>query len=231
MAELARVYTLSGRAEKALPLIDKAIALEPEFADRFYDLRGQAQASLKRFDDAYRTMRTTAALPHIGEKTDAIFEQKIKAMSERAENYRREADAGRVDQIRKDLDRVVDLLEPAPPAPEAPPPPRQSSMGFSIEAEREITVINRVYPEFPAALLQSGMGGEIIFDVAIDPTGRVTRIEVRESQLPDFDTSTMSSLRRWTFKPVEVDGQSVPFKMILTFRYEVDEVHALPAVR
>src|SRR5262245_20391916 len=37
-AELARVYALTGRADKGLPLIAKAMDLEPEYADRFYEI-------------------------------------------------------------------------------------------------------------------------------------------------------------------------------------------------
>jgi TonB family protein len=230
-AELARVYTLSGRAEQAMPLIDKAITLEPEYADRFYDIRAQALAVSKRFDEAYRTMKISSALPHTGEKLEAMYEQKVKLMSERAETFRREGEAQRVDQIRRDVDRVVDLLTPPPEPVAPPPPPRQTGMAFSIEAESEISVMNRVYPTFPPALLQRGAGGEISFAVTIDPEGRVTRVEVLNSQIPEFDNSTASSLRRWTFKPVEVDGQPVPFKMILTFRYEVYEADAVPGLR
>jgi TonB family protein len=230
-AELARVYTLNGRAEMAQPLIDKAIALEPEFADRFYDIRAQALAALKRFDEAYQTMKLSSALPHTGEKIEAIYEQKVKAMTERAENFRRDADAERLNQIRNDVDRVAALLDPPPPPPPPPPAPKQSGMEYTIQAEEKITVINSVYPVFPPALLQSGRGGEIDFSLTIDPDGRVTRVEVVNSQLPDLNALTTASLRRWTFKPVVVNGQAIPFRMLLTFRYDVREADAVPAVQ
>src|SRR5262249_32220727 len=44
--ELARVYTAAGNAEAALPQVDRAIQLEPEYADRFYEYRAEALLSL-----------------------------------------------------------------------------------------------------------------------------------------------------------------------------------------
>src|SRR5206468_1688800 len=38
-AELARVYALDGQPEKSLPAVAKAVELEPEFADHFYEFR------------------------------------------------------------------------------------------------------------------------------------------------------------------------------------------------
>src|SRR5439155_26937771 len=50
-AELARVYALSGKAGEALPLVEKAVKLEPEQADHFYEIRANALLALRRYDE------------------------------------------------------------------------------------------------------------------------------------------------------------------------------------
>ncbi|HEX4997204.1 MAG TPA: TonB family protein [Terriglobia bacterium] len=230
-AELARVYTLQGRAADALPLIEAAIAEEPEFADHFYDIQAQALVALRRLDDAYRAIKTSAALPHIEEKVDTIYEQKIKTLGERVETIRRNAEAERVEQIRRQVDQAVDLTEPPPPPPPPPEPTRVGNMSYTIESIADVSVINKTYPEFPRVLLDNGVGGTITFEVTVGPDGRVTRVEAVKSDLPELNNSTAASLRRWTFSLASQNGQTSGFKMKVTFHYDVEEISALPGLR
>src|SRR5215471_19334857 len=64
-AELARVYTLNGQAEKGLPLITKALDLEPEYADRFFEVRADVDLGLGKPSDALRDINTASDLPHV----------------------------------------------------------------------------------------------------------------------------------------------------------------------
>src|SRR6185436_17143899 len=61
--ELARVYTLIGQAEKALPLVARALELEPEFADRFYEIRANVRVALGQLDQAFHDINIASELP------------------------------------------------------------------------------------------------------------------------------------------------------------------------
>src|SRR2546422_2092686 len=62
--ELARVYVLDGQPEKGLPAITKALELEPEFADRFIEIRSEVELALGQSDRALRDINLASDLPH-----------------------------------------------------------------------------------------------------------------------------------------------------------------------
>src|SRR6185436_11564807 len=62
--QLARVYALAGNGEEALKQVDRALELEPEYADEFYAIRSEAFLVLARYGEANKAMQTAAVLPH-----------------------------------------------------------------------------------------------------------------------------------------------------------------------
>src|SRR2546425_1435501 len=60
--ELARVYALDGQPEKSLPTVAKALELEPEFADHFYEIRANVEVALGQSDPAFRDINIAADL-------------------------------------------------------------------------------------------------------------------------------------------------------------------------
>src|SRR2546428_4220552 len=92
-AELARVYTLDGQAEKSAPAITKGLELEPEYADHFYEIRAEAEVALGQSDRAVRDMNIASDLPHPDRSAVERYVLKVSAIRKKIENARREIDA------------------------------------------------------------------------------------------------------------------------------------------
>ena len=211
-AELARVYTLSGQAEKAMPLIARALELEPEFADHFLEIRADTNLALGQPDPAFRDINTAAALPHGEKAATERYVLKIAAVRKKIETARRDADYQRLEQIRKEA--AVEAERREPPRPVAPPPPPvpPGRIDYQIEARAPIEVLETVYPDYPENLRKSGSAGTIALRVDVGPDGKVKTVAVATSQLQDMNTATVDAVKQWTFKP---SGRSI--RIILTY--------------
>src|SRR5262249_20232809 len=89
LGELARVDALNGEPEKSLPLIAKAIELEPEYADRFYAIRADADLALGKPRDALNDVNVAADLPHADRSILEGYSVKVSAIRRRIEMMRR----------------------------------------------------------------------------------------------------------------------------------------------
>ncbi len=213
-AELARVYVLDGRAEKALPLIARALELEPEYADRYYEIRADAQVALGNLDKAFRDINIASELPHADRSVVEKFSLKISAVRKKIENVRREIAARELEELRAVVRARADEIEP-PKKPAPPPPPAPTgSINFEIETRAPIEIVQTVYPDYPEALRNKGVAGRIVLQVEIAPEGKVKAANVVSSQVPDLNTATMDALKKWTFKP---GARAVSVRVIMTY--------------
>jgi TonB family protein len=200
-AELARVDTLNGQPEKAMPLISKALELEPEFADHFYEIRADAQLALDRPADALRDINLAADLPHANRSVVESYMVKVMGIRRRIEMVRREADQRDLDQIAKEVrDKQAELEPPPKPAPPPPPVPT-GTISYEIEARAPIEVVDAVYPDYPEALRMKHAAGTIALRVDIGPDGKVRTAAVETSKLTDLNTATVEAVKKWVFKP------------------------------
>lgn len=200
-AELSRVYALNGQGEKALPMIGRALNLEPEFGDQFYAIRADINASLGQFDQAFRDINLASALPHSDRSSVERYVLKISEIRKKIENARRQIDDRRLEQIRKEVAEEAALREP-PPKPTPPPPPVPTgSISYQIEARAVIEVLEAIYPDYPEALRKKGAAGNIALRVDVGPDGKVKTAAIASSQLPDMDAATLNAVKKWSFKP------------------------------
>ena len=200
-AELARVYTLNGQAEKAGPLIARALELEPEFADRFYQIRANVRLGLGQPGEAFHDINIASALPHADRSAGERYALEISAVRRKIEIIRRESDARDLEQIRSEVAAEVERREP-PPKPTPPPPPVPAgSISYEIEARAPIEVVETVYPDYPEALRKSGAAGAIALRVDVGPDGKVKSAAVASSKLADLNTATLEAVKKWTFRP------------------------------
>jgi len=216
-AELARVYALSGKATEALPLLERALELEPEFADRFYEIQTDVFIALKRHDDAFRAIKLAEALPHDDRKATEAFTVKVMNATKRIENSRRSGDAERQERIRRDLERKVNEREPVQP-PVPPPPIPPGRIDYEIVATAAIEVISSAYPEYPEELRQKGKAGKITLRVELGTDGTVRNAVVTASQVPEMNAMTVDAVKKWTFK-VPPRARPGPLNITLTFNY------------
>ena len=210
--ELARVYALDGQPEKSLPAIGKALDLEPEFADRFYQIRAEVEVTLGQSDRAFRDINIAADLPHSGRSAAEHYSVWISVIQRKIEYARREIDQSKLDEIRQEVRAEAERREP-PPQPSAPPPPvPEGRISYSIESRAPLEVLDAVYPDYPEALRKKGAAGDITLRVDIGPDGTVKTAAVAASQIPDLNNAALEAMKKWSFKP---GNRSI--RVVLTF--------------
>src|SRR5438093_860083 len=210
--ELARVYALDGQPEKSLPAVAKALELEPEFADHFYEIRADVEVALGQSDRAFRDINIAADLPHFARSAGERYFVKISAIRRKIENARREMDQRKLDEIQQEARAEAERREP-PPKPSVPPPPvPEGRISYSIEARAPLEVLQTVYPDYPEALRRKGTTGDITLRVDIGPDGAVKTAAVANSQIPELNNAVLEAVKKWSFKP---GNRSI--RIVLTF--------------
>jgi TonB family protein len=199
--ELARVYALNGQAQKALPMVAKAIDLEPEYADRFYEIRADVHLALGQSAEALRDINIASDLPHPDRSAIEHFNVRTLYVRKRIESARRERDSQELEALRGELRAEAERREP-PPKPTPPPPPVPGgTISYEIETRAPIEVVDAVYPDYPEALRRQGAKGAITLQVDIGPDGKVKTASVTNSQLADLNKATTDAVKKWSFKP------------------------------
>jgi TonB family protein len=216
-AELGRLYSSTGRPEQALTLLDKALTLEPESADRIYELRAGALLALGKHDEALRTMNLAVSLPHADRVAAERYSAGLLAFKRKIENARRDADYRRLEQLRNEVVAEVRTREPRPQPAPPPPPVPDGRITYEIEARVTIQVIETVYPEYPEALRKSGTGGAITLRVDVDADGRVKTAAVTSSAVPALNAATVDAVKRWSFSPAPRAGATRTLRIVINF--------------
>ena len=200
-AELARVYVLDGQTDKSLPAITKALQLEPEFGDHYYEIRAEADLELGQSSRALRDIQIAADLPHSDRSAVERFLLKTSSIRKNIENARRDIDARKLDDIREKARAEVEFREPPKPPAPPPPPVPTGSITYDVETRAPIEIVEAVYPEYPENLRSKGVAGTIALRVDVGPDGKVRTAAVANSQLPDLNNATVEAVKKWTFKP------------------------------
>jgi TonB family protein len=217
VAELARVYAQSGKAEQSLALLDRALELEPEHADRYFAIRAGALLALSRHEDSLRAMKTAEALPHTDRKTTEAYTVKVMEMTRKVEMARRAEDSQKMDRIRRDLENKVSEREPVKP----PPPPvvvPEGGINYEISAGATIEVVDAVYPDYPESLRRQGKSGRVALRLEVLADGKVRNATVTSSQVPELNAATVEAVKKWTFK-LPPRARPAPLNVTLTFNY------------
>jgi TonB family protein len=200
-AELARVYALNGQADKGLPLVAKALELEPEYADHFYEIRAEVHLALGQSPEALRAVNIASDLPHADRSAVERYVLKVSAIRRRIEAARREVDQRELEGVEKEVRAKAAELEP-PPKPSPPPPPvPEGNISYEIETRAPIEIVDAVYPDDPEALRKKGSAGTITIQVDIGPDGNVKTATVAASQVPDLNKAVLDAVKKWSFKP------------------------------
>jgi TonB family protein len=217
--QLARVYALAGNGQEALNQIDRAIALEPEYADEFYEVRADALLALSLYADANKAAQIAAVLPHLDASQD--YKSKASEVERRVEQTRREADGRQLDRIRSEVAAQVAEREP-PPAPKPPPPPdRIGSIQYSMQSSRQTSIVTAPLPTYANALIQKGAAGEITLQVTIGSDGKVSQASIAQSQLPEMNAATLDAVKRWTFTAANAGRGPIAFDAKIVMRFIV----------
>jgi TonB family protein len=214
--QLARVDTLQGKPEDALAQIDRALDLEPEYADEFFLIQAEALLALTRYGDANRAAQISAALPHLDKSIDYDF--KSSEMARHVEEVRRDVEGKRLQQIRAEVDALVAKREPPPPPPPPPPPQRFGKIDYSVQAARQVSIVNAPLPNYAETLIKKGAVGDIVVRVTVGPDGKVTQAAIVSSQLQEMNNATLDAAKKWTFK---LPAGPTPLEARITFRFSL----------
>jgi TonB family protein len=213
-AQLARVMTLLGKHEEALVEIDRALELEPEFADEFHLIQAEAYLGLHRYGEANAAARLAAALPHSRRGVD--YDSKSSEMVRRVDEVRREVEGRRLQQIREEVGALVSRREPPPPPPPPPPPQRFGKIDYDVQANRQIAIVDAPLPLYPDRLVQRGVTGNVTVRAAIGANGKVTQATLVDSQIPDMNAGAIDAVKKWTFQPL-TGAASVEVRIVFRF--------------
>lgn len=197
-AELARVYALTGKSEQAIPLVQRAIALEPEFADHFYEILSEAYFSLQRYPEALEALTVADSLPHPDRKTVEAYMNKVSVLKLKIENARREVDARRLNEIRRDVESKARATEPAA-VPKPVIPVREGLINYEISASAPLEVASPVFPEYLESLRRDSKTGRIVLRLEVGQDGKVKSAVATASQLPEMNTTTIEAAKKWVF--------------------------------
>ncbi len=90
------------------------------------------------------------------------------------------------------------------PGPAAASPPASAAGSAQFKRTRYVE------PVYPKDALEKGIRGDVRVRITVDTDGRVKDAEVLSSSPPGvFEKSALSAVRRWRFKPIEVDGKEI----------------------
>jgi|SRR5579884_525563 len=216
-AELARLYALTGDANKSMPLIAKALELAPEYADHTYEIRAGVLMALSRYEDAFASIQLAEVLPHTDRKTLEAFSNKVETVRKQIENARRANDRKEVDRLRQQVEAQVNEREPVkPPPPEVRIP--DGTINYQIAATLTLDVDNAVYPEYPETLRKQGKSGKINLRVEIAPDGKVKSATITSSQFPEMNADTVEAVKQWMFK-LPPRTRTTPVAITIAFTY------------
>ena len=103
----------------------------------------------------------------------------------------------------------------APPAPDAAGP---LVPGGDVKSP---TVIRRVEPLYPPALVRARMSGWVVLQCVIDKTGHIRDVRVINSSFGAFEQPAIAAVQQWLFAPGTLNGQPVDVIFELTVKFQV----------
>jgi protein TonB len=69
--------------------------------------------------------------------------------------------------------------------------------------------------------LPEGTRGDVVLDVTIDETGKISDLKLVKGIAQKVDDLVIATVRQWTFTPASRDGQPIASEQELHFHYEV----------
>jgi protein TonB len=108
------------------------------------------------------------------------------------------------------------MINEAPP-PLPPPPARPKRVGGELQAP---ALIHRVEPDYPGVAVSAKVGGTVILEATVNEAGAVTDVTVLRS-IPLLDKAAIKAVRQWRYQPLELNGQPVPFILVVTVTFSL----------
>lgn len=122
---------------------------------------------------------------------------------------------------------------PALPVDLALPPLAQFSMAVPAlkeiylegELDSPVTPLVKLPPVYPPLARRRGIDGQVKVSFTVTRDGRVADIRILSAEPARiFDSSVISGVSKWTFKPGTVDGVAVDSLVETTIRFELEKL-------
>jgi TonB family protein len=111
-----------------------------------------------------------------------------------------------------ELQGIVANSDVVPPPPPAVPPLRLGGM------VRPPKLISSVLPVYPSIARTNGLGGNVVVDASVGPTGNVVATRVISGP-PVLRQAALDALRRWKYQPGTLNGQPLAVEITVTIEF------------
>ncbi len=226
-SELGRLYVETGRPDDAIRMAERAIALEPEFADRAFEVIMNAQVDLGNHEAATAAAETAATLPHADPATLEHYALLVPELYRTLETIRRAADSNRLEELRREVEALANDRDPRPrPATGGAIPVGLVFYDASSDPRAGVSepqLFSGALPEYSPDLRRRRIQGQVTVDVDLDRQGRVAGTRIRSSDDEALSTAVIDALGRWRFDPARLNEESVEFSFLLTFTFDLQE--------
>lgn len=81
--------------------------------------------------------------------------------------------------------------------------------------------LHRELPVYPQRALRLGQEGKVVLKLFIDNTGRLLDVAVIEAAAYGFTEAAINAIRKSTFAPARINGQSVTSRAIINIRFHL----------
>jgi TonB family protein len=122
-------------------------------------------------------------------------------------------------------------LPPTPrPLPQASTTPRpypdQADLSRCAQASMFCRVLPPIQiasaqPIYPTKERESGVGGSVVVEGRVGTDGLIRSLRALAPANPDFASATFDALRRWEFRPIQLDGVPVDTNIRITAHFVV----------
>ncbi|MBA4138393.1 MAG: hypothetical protein C0518_13875 [Opitutus sp.] len=70
-------------------------------------------------------------------------------------------------------------------------------------------------PEYPLALRQAAIEGQVLVEFDVDVSGRVVSARAVQGTHREFEAAALRAILKWRFEPGRKNGRAVPFRMVV----------------
>lgn len=113
------------------------------------------------------------------------------------------------------------LVERTPPPPRPAPMPPSAPRGAGPTASGAAPVpVEMPAPRYPAQAARRGLGGTVRVRADVGSDGVPTAVAVVDSSgTRELDRAALDAVRRWRFRPGQVDGKPVPGSVVVPIEF------------
>ncbi|HEY4646912.1 MAG TPA: energy transducer TonB [Steroidobacteraceae bacterium] len=101
---------------------------------------------------------------------------------------------------------------------------RKADVLAKAQPVRDDMVVKANTPEYPPKAQRRKVAGFVDMQFTVNPSGEVVDVEVINAEPADmFEDAAVRSIKKWRFKPLEIDGETVSQRLALRMRFKLQD--------